>query len=355
MIPSLVESRAVDNNRMNDTDTEQYDRGVDDLGPDNARAYELRLRPPPSRQAYCLEHFLMECEMHHEQENDRYNKLASHSREKFVQSQNAKRPSNKPSPAPTPTRCQPTRRAKENHSVLEMTPSSTLPEPQRPPGPRRPSNTPLKPPRLEKAFAKSQDGVMFRILTELHESLELQKSWDEYRRPLENKIQETADHLRVEIQNGRGAHLNCIFGGPLGIRCRYCGFVDTVQDDDGGTPRKLAAPAAMHALKPPARSGHAKESKVVYRGTDFIVDVCGEKAMIILVDFKGVLDLCAELFQDQGVSPGSPASLSAYLGNPKLGAEDPSVAGAKRRLQELGLGLGRAPKKRKSSAGECKF
>ncbi|KAH8165168.1 hypothetical protein CIB48_g3101 [Xylaria polymorpha] len=328
--------RIIDNKTRNEDSTE-----ID------MRAYELRLWPPPYLQAYCLDHFLMECKTYHEQENDRYNKLAVYSREVFLDRQDKKKPSKKAIRAPT--RRQPTRQAKERHLVLDMTPPPTptpLAEPQCPPIPKKPSNTPLKPAGREKAFTKSQEGGMFRVLSQLHRKLELHKSWEEYRQPLEDKIQEMASRLRSKMENGKDAHKNCIFGEPLGIDCRYCGFVETVQDDDATTPRKLAAPAAMHMI---TAASDTTESEVRFRGTNFVVDVCGEKTMIVLMRFKGVLDLCAELCAEEEPLPDSPASLSHRLGNIKLQPQDVDIAGTKRRLEERDPGRGR--KRLKYSAG----
>ncbi|KAI0872429.1 hypothetical protein GGS24DRAFT_508784 [Hypoxylon argillaceum] len=335
---------------MNDSDPEQYDR-VEDSLESNPRAHNSWLWPPPSQQAYCLDHFLMECEIYHEQENDRYNKLAAHSRHLFLERQNRKKPPKISNPVPTPTRRQPTRRAKENHSVLDMTPPLAPSEPQQPPSTKRPSSASFKPQRLERAFAKSQEGAMFRVLTERHEELKLGTSWEDYRSSLERKIQETADRLRAEIENAKDARTNCLFGGPLGIKCRYCGFVDTVPDGDAGTRRKLAAPAAMHTVYPLARNCDAKNPELTFRGVGFIVDVCGEETMIVLVNFKGVLDLCAELFEKEDAIPSSPAGLSAYLSNSKPELGFFHVGGAKRRIESLGSGRG--PKRWKTSIGSA--
>ncbi|KAI0469176.1 hypothetical protein F4859DRAFT_523402 [Xylaria cf. heliscus] len=146
---------------------------------------------------------------------------------------------------------------------------------------------------------------------------------------------------------GHDAYKNCIFSDPLGVECRYCGFVDMMQDDDATTPRKLAAPAAMHAI--PAASD-TKESEISFRGTNFIIDVCGQKVMIILVNFKGVLDLCAELFTGGQPLPHSFVSLSCCLGNIRLQPEAIGVTATKRRLREQKL-PDRGCKRQKYSAG----
>ncbi|KAI1125467.1 hypothetical protein F5Y10DRAFT_268097 [Nemania abortiva] len=340
-MPNLTGPGVSDRDEVNNTDVEQFYQGNNRLDSDT-RAYELRLWPPPCQQAYCLDHFLMECQIYHEQENGRYKELVAHYREMFLERQDKKKPSNIPNPAPV--RRQPTRRAKENHSILEMTPPPTPPESKQPPGPKRPLNAPFKPPRLEKAFMKSQEGVISQNLTEFYEKLELDKGWEEYRPPLENKIQEAAGQLRDEIENGRGAHTNCIFGGLLRIECRYCGFIDTVQDDDGVTPRKLAAPAAMHAINPLVTSGDTKEPGFTFRGINFTIDVCGEKAMIVLLKLKGALDLCAGLFEEE-VVPGSPASLSAYLSNTMLETGVSSAIGTKRQTGQIGSDKGQKRRK----------
>ncbi|KAJ2986678.1 hypothetical protein NUW58_g4914 [Xylaria curta] len=289
-MPKPAGLQTVDNEEMNGVHTE-HRKGDDGELDAEARAYELRLWPPPYLQAYCVEHFLMECKIYHEQENDRYNKLIAHSRQVFLEKQNRKKPMNYSTPIPT--RRQPTRRAKERHSVLmtpPRTPTPTPSEPQRPPRPKKPVNTPLRPPRLETAFMKSQEGGMFRILSKFHRRLELHNRQEDYLAP------------------------------------------NTVQDEDATTPRKLAVPAAMHAIK---RSGDAKESEVLFRGTNFIVDVCSEKTMIILTGFKGVLDLWAEHFEEEEPMPESPAGLSAHLRNIEWNSKDTSAASAKRPMKEL--------------------
>ncbi|KAJ8132157.1 hypothetical protein O1611_g1467 [Lasiodiplodia mahajangana] len=121
-----------------------------------------------------------------------------------------------------------------------------------------------------------------------------------------------------------------------------------VQDGDG-RPRKLAAPAPMHTIKPLTRSGNVKEPGLTFGGVSFIVDVCSDKAMIVLVRLKGVLDLCAELFEEEGVVPGIPTSLSAYLSNAELKAKDLSVIRPKRPTEEPVSG--REPKRGKAGMG----
>ncbi|KAI0858443.1 hypothetical protein F4860DRAFT_526941 [Xylaria cubensis] len=312
----------------------------------NTKAYELRLWPSLYLQAYCLDHFLEECKTYHEQENERYNKLVSYSREGFLNRKIKEEDSNKPVRAPT--RRQPTRQAKEKHSVLDMTPPPTpmmlfdLPS-----KPEKPSNTPLKPARLEKEFKESSEGAMFRVLSQLRKRLELHKSWEEYRRPLEAKIDEKARELRARMESGKYAHKNCIFSDPLGVDCRYCGFTDTVLEDGATTPRNLAAPAAMHMI---TRASNTAESEVAFRGANFVVDVCGEKTMVLLVGFNGVLDLCAELFAEEEVLPDSPTSLSVRLGNIELRLGDLRIAGTKRGGQDQKPGRG--PKRQKHESAE---
>ncbi|TRX88996.1 hypothetical protein FHL15_010118 [Xylaria flabelliformis] len=301
--------------------------GLDEESTDkNTKAYELRLWPSPYLQAYCLDHFLLECKTYHEQENERYNKLVSYSRNGFLARKIKEEESNKPVRAPT--RRQPTRQAKEKHSVLDMTPPPT---PQMishlPSKPEKPSDTPLKPARLEKEFKESPEGAMFRVLSQLRKRLELHKGWEDYRRPLEAKIGEKTRELRAKMESGKYAHKDYIFSEPLGVDCRYCGFTDTVLDDGATTPRKLAMPAPMHMT---TKASNTAESEIAFRGTNLVVDVCGEKTMIILVGFKGVLDLCAELLAEEEALPDSPTSLSIRLGNSKLRLEDLKIAGAKR-------------------------
>ncbi|KAK5633360.1 hypothetical protein RRF57_009075 [Xylaria bambusicola] len=350
--------------------TKEY-HGDDSSDSDAREAHELRLWPPPRLQAYCLDHFLMECEIYHEQENDRYNKLVAHSRESFLkkkpsssqQQQHVMATATTVTAPVAPTRRQPSRRAKEKHTVIGTTPSND------PPRPRKSSSAPFKPAKLEKAFKESPQGSMFRILTEFWKKLELHKSWAEYRSLLESKVQELTSRLEVETgepwlkrgvyqmtnrrkMQGKIIHADCVFRGPLGVECRYCGFVATVHEDEAVTPRKLAPPAAMRAIRRFSERGDgggdtAAGSRLVLRGTDIIVDVCSGKAMIVLVNFKGLLDLCAEALEDEEVVLESPSSLSARLNTIQSGSKVARSGAVKRRL-ESGPGTPRRYKRKKS-------
>ncbi|KAI0811882.1 hypothetical protein GGR55DRAFT_688435 [Xylaria sp. FL0064] len=267
-------------------------------------ASEFRLWPPPALQAYCLDHFMMECNIYYEQENERYSELVNYSRETFLQKQGHRKSISQATSAST--RIQPSRKAKAKHS-LEGTKLPTAPRGA--PGPTVSSNVPFKPPKLERAFKKSPQGAVFRNLTELRKKLGLQKSWEEYRVALEGRIKGPTSRLLVEIEKNHTQ--NCVFHTPLAIECRYCDFVDKVQDDEAVTPRKLAPPAQMHAVKCLSGGDGAKESKLTFRGIEFIVDICGEKTMIVLMGMKGLLDLCAEIFEEEEAAPGSPTSLFA--------------------------------------------
>ncbi|KAI0503435.1 hypothetical protein F5B22DRAFT_640159 [Xylaria bambusicola] len=283
----------------------------DDSSDSDARgAHELRLWPPPRLQAYCLDHFLMECEIYHEQENDRYKKLVAHSRESFLKKITSSSSNPQQPIISAPTRRQPSRRAKEKHSVIG-TPSSL----NGPPRPRKLSIAPFKPAKLEKAFKESPQGTMFRILNGFWKKLELHKSWAAYRSVLERKVQELVRRLEAETGEGKPIHKDCVFRGPLGVECRYCGFVATVHEDAAVTPRKLAPPAAMRAIRRLSEGSDdtAGSPRLELRGTDMIVDICSGKAMIVLVNLKGVLDLCAEALGDEEVVLASPTSLSARL------------------------------------------
>lgn len=152
----------------------------------NARTSELRLWPRPTLQAYCPDHFLMECKIYHEQENERYRKLVSHSRDVFLAKQGKQ--------APVPARRQPSRRAKEKYSIAEAAKTTTRTTRA------NPSSAPFKPARLEKAFAKSQEGAMIRALSALHQKLGLDERWEEYRALLEGRIQATVERLRRGVK-----------------------------------------------------------------------------------------------------------------------------------------------------------
>lgn len=165
-------------------------------------------------------------------------------------------------------------------------------------------------------------------------------------------------------QAQRPAHANCVFSEPLGIECRYCGFAEHIHEEDEQgepiTPRKLAPPAAMRAIRrlsesaslsspsfspslpssssntntnnnsnnndnssDPNAKGKAKAKKKIssrlsLRGTDIIVDVCSGKPMIVLVSLKGILELCAEALEDEDVVLASPTTLSTRLGGDQL-------------------------------------
>ncbi|KAI1275954.1 hypothetical protein F5Y07DRAFT_389590 [Xylaria sp. FL0933] len=270
------------------------------------RASEFRLWPPPRLQAYCLDHFMMECNIYYEQENERYSELVNYSRETFLQKQGHRKTISQAASAPT--RIQPSRKAKDKHS-LEGTKLPTTPRGAS--GPTGSSNVPFKPPKLERVFKKSPQGAMFRTLTELRKRLGLQKSWEEYCVALEGTIKGLTSRLLVEIEKGKTIHRNCVFHTPLAIECRHCNFVDKSQDDEAVTPRKLAPPAQLQAVKCLSGGNDAKESKLTFRGIEFIVDICGEKTMVVLMGMKGLLDLCAEMFEEEEAAPGIPTSLFA--------------------------------------------
>ncbi|RWA08645.1 hypothetical protein EKO27_g6469 [Xylaria grammica] len=242
-MPEIVKAPLPGDDEMNDTDTEKHHRGGHGPAPEKG-AHESRLCPPPRLQAYCLDHFLMECEIYHEQENNRYHKLVAHSRQMFLEKQSQDNSSNQPASAPM--RLQPSRRAKENRS------NAATPEP-----------TALRGP-------PSRQG-----------------------RPT----------------------------------------FHTVQDNVATTPRKLAPPAPMHDIHPQFIGGNVKESGLMFRGINFFVDVCGNKTMIILVDFKGLLDLCVELSEEEEALPDSPTSLFARLSSIESKPRGTSAAGAKRRTR----------------------
>lgn len=114
-------------------DAEPYRSPTDRHLDIDSRASELRLWPPLHLQAYCIDHFFMECNIYHEQENAQHSKLIAHSRGLFLE----KYYKNKygwMKPETEPTRRQPDRRAKEKrqkqqHSVLgKMTPNPTSAE-----------------------------------------------------------------------------------------------------------------------------------------------------------------------------------------------------------------------------------
>ncbi|KAI8628792.1 hypothetical protein F5Y19DRAFT_485168 [Xylariaceae sp. FL1651] len=325
-------SRASNDYDKNDSDDSEYSSNSEVSEP-RMKTYELRLWPPPSLQAYCVDHFLTECEIYYEQENERYNKLVGHSRENFLAKQR------KPSKPPlAPTRRQPSRRAKE-----KALSSEAITKPKGPPRPKMPSSAPFKPEKLERAFRDSQEGTSFRILSAFRKKLDLHKSWEEFRSALEEVIQKTADALKMKIEKDAGAaHANCLFGGPLGIQCRYCGFEDTVQDEVELTPRKLAPPAAMHQIKP----GELKEKGVEFQGIQFIVDVCGGNVHVVLGTFRGVLDLCAELLRG-GPVPESPTSLAAYL----IRNERREIRSTNTERHPGGTGSERGRKRRKTALG----
>ncbi|KAI0425639.1 hypothetical protein F5Y09DRAFT_334810 [Xylaria sp. FL1042] len=331
---------------MRDTDSKKHPRD-DDSSNSGAKAYELRLWPPPRMQAYCLDHFMVECEIYHEQENDRYNKLVKYSRETFLEKQNHEKLASKSTPAPT--RIQPSRKAKEKQLASGTKPPMTPQEALRP---TKSSNIPFKPAKLEKAFKESQQGAMFQILTELYKKLDLQKSWKTYRVALKGKIQEIANQLLVETENGVIIHRNCVFRSPLEVECRYCGFVETIQDEEAVTPRKLAPPAPMRAIKYLSEGNDIEESRLMFCGTEFIVDVCGEKTMIVLVNLKGLLDLCTEMLEEEDVVPGSPTSLFARLGNMKRTPSVIKASGTEEQADEPVSNRGRKRQKsRRKSAG----
>ncbi|KAI0390088.1 hypothetical protein F5Y17DRAFT_84493 [Xylariaceae sp. FL0594] len=279
------------------------------------KASALRLWPRPNFQAYCLEHFLVECEIYHAQENERYKKLVARSRAIFLAKQNKKQTT-----PPVPTRRQPSRRAKVKPAAVE--PARTA----RGNASTEMDTSSFKPARLERAFGKSPEGAVVRVLSDLHQKLGLDCRWEEYRSSLEDRIRETLEGLRGGEGSGcvsgtarkpeLSPHARCIFSGPLGLRCRYCGFSASAPSDEASasgahatTPRILASPAAMHSIEPwKFRSGSRsrnRDGEVIFHGIEFFVDGCphhddGDTAasrspMIVLAGLKGILELGAEL------------------------------------------------------------
>lgn len=175
---------------------------IENLSPDDPDDYddkysepdtlinEMRLWPPSYLQAYCLEHFLMECEIYYKHEKERYDKLVAHSREAFLARKKKLR-----KPATVPTRRQPSRRAKDKHSVTENTRKA-----QKPPRPKSPSSAPFKPRKLEKEFTDSREGLMQRIMSAFRAKLGFEGSWVDYKSLLEMEIEKTVERLQVEKQ-----------------------------------------------------------------------------------------------------------------------------------------------------------
>ncbi|KAI1322847.1 hypothetical protein F5Y16DRAFT_404030 [Xylariaceae sp. FL0255] len=247
-----------------------------ELNPSSKSTHQLLLWPPPCLQVYCLDHFVMECEIYYEQENERYEKLITYSRDQFKKKNNM-------ATSLAPTRRQPSRQAKMSQCLPEMR--------------ARRANSPFKPSAVEKRFAKSSEGELAQILNGLCEKYALNKTWaayrtGAYRTGLESAMQEAITDLREkEKQNGKQSHVDCRFVDPLGMECRYCGSQDAILED-GLTPRKLAPPAAMHRLDP----GDMPEKTVDFRGVQFSVDICGrDDVKIILERFPDILDGCAKL------------------------------------------------------------
>lgn len=77
------ESGAIDTELDNDQSDGRLD--ADSTAPKSG------LWTPPRLQAYCVDHFLMECQIYHEQENGRYRKLTAHSRGVFLEKKDNKK------------------------------------------------------------------------------------------------------------------------------------------------------------------------------------------------------------------------------------------------------------------------
>lgn len=97
----------------------------------------------------------------------------------------------------------------------------------------------------------------------------------------------------------------------------------------------------------------AGDAEVEFRGIRFIVDVCGgKKTMVVLVGFKGVLDLCATVFGEGEDVPDSPASLAARFYAMETERDDASIAGSKRRSEEQGPAKKRKTRKQDTESDE---
>ncbi|KAI0164165.1 hypothetical protein GGR57DRAFT_516482 [Xylariaceae sp. FL1272] len=234
---------------------------------------ELKLWPPRMAQEYCRDHFLMEVEIYYEQENEKYRKLVAHCRKKFL----AKQEEHCNVPQRT-TRRQPSRRAKSKlaSSGTRPTTSSKIQNLQ---------IAPFRPAKIEKAFQDSPEGKMVQLLTMCHKKYSFHHTWKQYRSNIAGSIDEVVEELQETMKERTEPEL-CLFEGPVSAQCRYC------EDDSASRPGKKMTSREKR------KATHIREEWIDLSGMRVIVDICENDTKILVVHFKGLLDSCAELFDE---------------------------------------------------------
>ncbi|CAJ2504771.1 Uu.00g121650.m01.CDS01 [Anthostomella pinea] len=269
-----------------------------------------RLWPPPLYQAYCLDHFLMECSIYHDEENRKFRIMADQLR---ILTQMTKKPSKW---SAAPTRVQPSRRAREKRANPEAeTKTKTIQS-------QSVSQEDEEEKSVEPDPAEADKGLKV-----LHERLDLHIPWLDYKEQLYTRVRETSDHLNAKNE-GEGVrtptHTDCAFAGALALECRYCGLRDTILDEGALTPRKLAPPAPMHLIEAedilPDQVGQ-------FAGITFAVDICGVEEKLVLLKLVGLQDICKDELERTGT--GSPDG----VGDTKTESEPASSARSTKRVR----------------------
>ncbi|KAI1260647.1 hypothetical protein F5Y18DRAFT_248079 [Xylariaceae sp. FL1019] len=234
---------------------------------------ELKLWPPRLAQAYCRDHFLMEAEIYYGQENDKYRKLVRQARKKFLtkQAKHCEAP-------PKITRRQPSRKAKTVLASSETRPKASAKT-------RDPGIAPFRPARIERAFHESPEGRTIQLLTMCHKKYSFHQTWTQFRSNVASSIDEIVKELQATKQEGIEPEL-CIFNGPISAQCRYC-------EDDS-----VSGPSKRTALEQKYKATRIKEEWIDMSGMRIIIDICDEDTKILIVHLKGLLESCAELFDE---------------------------------------------------------
>ncbi|KAI8958850.1 hypothetical protein F5Y11DRAFT_335100 [Daldinia sp. FL1419] len=233
------------------------------IGPGNTQTGSLAndwnrdpswLWPPPLYQAYCRLHFLKESSLYHLWENERY-KLK-------VEANLPKAKKTRKWPA-SPTRVQPSRRAREKISKYQ----SEIPTSR--------TGSPRRNPNVANVDEPSNP------LDARREQLRLHLPWPIYKTQLEERVNQVVSGLlETKQESADGAEWNCASGVGLYLECRYCRFNPLVVDCEGSKPRGLRPPAPMHHIWP---ENISKERISEFGGVKFAVDLSNGRESIILL------------------------------------------------------------------------
>ncbi|KAI1341313.1 hypothetical protein F5Y15DRAFT_414427 [Xylariaceae sp. FL0016] len=133
--------------------------------------------PPPDYQAYCLEHFLVECALYHRFESAKYEALEN----QLIGCANKAEPPQRP--PKIPARVQPPRLAKTRSNTMQVMKTKL--------GSRK-----LKSGRIFDAAEKPE--LMLHVLRDIRIELELHKPWQEFKKSLEQVTTQVGARLNIK-------------------------------------------------------------------------------------------------------------------------------------------------------------